>query len=120
MNQNAVFEQQLLDALADFAPTLAVEKGSYRINAMFDSKQVAIVWPYPLAEVFLDFSVPDGVIFSEWVEYYDGESDAEQILDIARTVRNFLLHEIRVVKIDRLLKRSELQFQQAGTWSSVF
>lgn len=114
------FERQLLEVLADFEPALSVENGAHRIAATKHPKSALVVWPYSLAEVFLDFSDHGEVVFSESVEYYDEEPREEQLKDIARVLRNFLLNETRVSTVGRLLSRSELQFRQGDKWISVF
>jgi hypothetical protein len=114
------FEGQLLETLAEFEPTLVAGKDTYRVYATHHAKGVLVVWPHLLSEVFIDFSDRGEVVFSESVEYYDGEPREEQLRDIAQVLRNFFLNETRVASVGRMLRRTELQFCCANRWVSVF
>jgi hypothetical protein len=114
------FEQQLLEALAGFQPSLTMANGAYRVSATRQSKDAVVVWPYPRAEVFIDFLEHSIVLLTESIEYDDAKPPAEQVQDLARVLRNFFLHETRVVGVGTLLKRQELQFRRGNKWVSVF
>jgi hypothetical protein len=113
------FAKQLLEALAAFEPVLSTEGGAYRVCAKNQAKSAVVVWPYPLAEVFLDFMEDSEVVLSESVEYYAEEPPAEQVKDIAQVLRNFFLNETRVATVGAALKRRELQFRHGNQWVSV-
>jgi hypothetical protein len=114
------FEKLLLEALADLSPTIGARGSVYRVSANSGAKRAAITWPYPLGEVFLDLTEHNEVVFSESVEYYEGEGFVEQVEDIAHVLRNFFHNETRVVVVGSLLKRRELQFRAGSGWVSVF
>jgi hypothetical protein len=116
----APFEQQLLEALANFEPTLTAGNEAYRVSATHHAKHALMVWPLLLSEVFIDFSERGEVVFSESVEYYDKEPREEQLRDIAQVLRNFFLNETRIATVGGLLRRTELQFHLADQWVSVF
>jgi hypothetical protein len=113
------FAKQLLEALAAFEPALSTENGAYRVLAKYEAKGAVVIWPYPLAEVFLEFVEGGEVVLSESVEYYAAEPPAEQLKDIAQVLRNFFLNETRVATVGAVLKRSELQFRRGEKWVSV-
>jgi hypothetical protein len=116
----ALFERQLCAALADFGPSLSFDKSAFRVVARKDSKSVLVLWPHPVAEVFLDFVDGGQTVLSESVEYYDAEQVTEQVQDVAQAIRNFLLNETRVAVVGRLFRRSELQLRLGDGWISVF
>ena len=110
----------LLNGLTQFNPTLAVDPSAYRLDVESGTKKVTVLWPSEAGEVFFDFHKDGQVLLSESVEYYEGEPQDDQAEDISRVVMNFLLNEVRVVHVGRLLKRHELQSNQSGRWLSVF
>lgn len=112
--------RQLVEALADFTPSLSVEKGAHRLAVKHHAKSVVVVWPHSLGEVCFDFLEDGEVLLAESVEYYDEEPPAVQAQDVAQVIRNFLLNETRVVAVGTLLKRQELQCCNGGNWVSVF
>jgi len=110
----------LLSSLAEFDIEVTVAKGAHRVRVQRGSKATEVLWPQGLTEVFLGFTIDGRAVYSDSAEFYEGESQLEQVEGVARVVRNYLLHEVKVMQSGSLLKRKELHSFRDGQWQSIF
>ncbi len=110
----------LVKSLSSFSPTLKAQDEAYEMQCERSPKAVTVLWPNQVGEVFFDFMEDGELLFSQSVEHYGDEVGAEEATDVARTVENFLLSEIRVTEVGWFPKRKELQYLCGEKWRSVF
>ena len=110
----------LVKSLSQFSPTLKAQKDAHEMQFERSPKAVTVLWPNQVGEVFFDFMEDGELLLSQSVEYYGDEIGAEEATDVARTVENFLLNEIRVTEVGWFPKRTELQYLCGEKWRSVF
>jgi len=110
----------LVKTLSPFSPTFEAQKDAHEMRFQRRPKAVTVLWPNQIGEVFFDFMADGELLLSQSVEYYGDEIGAEEATDVARTVENFLLNEIRVTEVGWFPKRTELQYLCGEKWRSVF
>ena len=110
----------LVKSLSPFSPTLNAQNDAHEIQFERSPKAVTVLWPNQVGEVFFDFREDGELLLSQSVEYYGDEIGAEEAADVARTVENFLLNEIRVTEVGWFPRRTELQYLCGEKWRSVF
>jgi hypothetical protein len=110
----------LVKSLSPFSPNLNAQKDAHEMHFERSPKTVTVLWPNQVGEVFFDFMADGELLLSQSVEYYGDEIGAEEATDVARTVENFLLNEIRVTEVGWFPKRTELQYLYGEKWRSVF
>ena len=120
MDRNLNLENSLRASLAEFATEITAGETAYRLVAKVPEKEITITWPYPLMEVFFDFSGPGEKSFSESVEFYDGETSEEQTQYIGYVVKRFLKLPIRIHTKKGWPSITELQVEEKGDWQCVF
>ncbi len=120
MSRDPQLAQKLTEALAGYSAQLNWLHDAYNLSAEKVPKRVKITWPYPLTEVYFDFLQNDANIFSESIEFYDGESSDELCEYVAHVVKRFLDHPSRIESLGTFLKRTELQILEGDKWISVF
>lgn len=120
MSRDLQLEKVIAESLAEYSPRLSWENNAYRLKAGKAVMNVEVVWPYPLMEVYFDFTEKEEKVFSESVEFYEGESNSELAEYIVHVVRRFLDNPARIEKLGILLKRTELQVSKDGKWINVF
>ena len=113
-------ETLLLDRMNEFNPKLSFENDAHKLIVSLDDKRAEIVWPNPIMEVFFDFWEDEEKVFSESLEYYDGENVNEVVNDIHESISRFLLNSTRLVKKGLILKITEFQYKKGDVWISVF
>ncbi|MGD9170519.1 MAG: hypothetical protein PVI97_10740 [Candidatus Thiodiazotropha sp.] len=120
MERKPELERDLLGLLSAYSPAIEVENDAYQLSVLLAAKRAEVVWPYPLHEVFFDFWEGESKVLSESFEFYEGESDAELIEYLCSVLSRFLTNNTRLQTQGKLLKTTELQYQQGGVWQSVF
>ncbi|MEW8029834.1 MAG: hypothetical protein AB2792_09640 [Candidatus Thiodiazotropha sp.] len=120
MERKPELEGELLGLLSAFSPTIAVKNDAYQLSVSLAAKRAEVAWPYPLHEVFFDFWEADRKVLSESFEFYEGESDSELIEYLCSVLNRFLANSTRLQTQGKLLKTTELQYQQGDVWQSVF
>lgn len=90
MDRDLSLESLLQASLAEFAPEITTGKIAYELVAHVPDRKITVTWPCSLMEVFFDFSGPGERVFSESVEFYEGESSAELAEYVAYVAKRFL------------------------------
>ena len=120
MERKPELEEELLGLLSAFSPTIEVDNDAYQLSVSLASKRAEVIWPYPLYEVFFDFREGNRKVLSDSFEFYEGESDSELVEYLCSVLNRFLANNTRLQIQGKLLKTTELQYQQGGVWQSVF
>ncbi len=120
MERDIKLENELLESLKDFSVTIDIEGDAYKLTAQDDSKHILVTWPYPLMEVWFDFTDGGQVIKTESIEFYDGEPVSELFDYVTYIIKNYLNHPTRIETTGRFLKIQELQINTKGQWVNVF
>lgn len=69
MDHDLSLENSLRASLDEFAPVIILCETAYELVDQVPGKIITVTWPYPLMEVFFDFSGPGRERFSESVEF---------------------------------------------------
>lgn len=120
MERDPLLEALLAGALEGLAPVLSHSESAYELEASHGAKRAKVIWPVPLPQLFFEFYEGEALLFSDSAEYYAGETLKEMAEEAIRVVGNFLSHETRLLKVGRLLKRPELQYEKDREWRSIF
>ncbi|BFM06934.1 hypothetical protein [Halioxenophilus aromaticivorans] len=118
LNKQAIFEH--LDSWSGFDKSISEAGEAYKVILSCGNRSVVITTPFEVGEFFVDFTVDDKVIYSDWYEIMD-DPLPEFMAYTWQVAENFLSNSTRVIsKGWWVFKTHELQFQSNGIWSNVF
>jgi hypothetical protein len=113
-------EKDITDVFSEYSPRIEWDDDVYHLFITKGTKQIKVVWAYKVSEVNFDFFEDDIKIYTDWIDFYEGETTSEIFNLITFLVNRFVNLPSRVVTEGRWLRTTNLEVCENGQWVNIY